>query len=405
MYFKKKPEENYQQYIWRMDELVQTGKYQNWKEITPFVNKELFDEDESQYRDESAYRKAVKYARDFYEAGVFGVEDDEYMKKLYKEKEEIRKERIKLQTANIERNRVDRGESRQEFYYEYVGSVVESLPIPEFKPVLGEEKHDINYLVGLADVHYGANYKSLNNEYSPEIAKERFEYLTGRLIQFIQNKQISKLTIVSLGDLIQGALRLSDLKINDSSIVKATVEISRLIANMLNELSVYANIAYYHTPSANHTQIRVLNAKASELADEDLEYLMGNYIKDLCIHNERIAVKLANEGEGFVEVYIPGNEIIAMHGHQIKNVENAIKDISILHKKFYDTVLLGHYHNGKEIPSHEGILGDAEVLISPSFVGSDPYSDSICKGSKACVKVYGFDKFYGHTETYKIILN
>ena len=39
------------------------------------------------------------------------------------------------------------------------------------------------------------------------------------------------------------------------------------------------NISYYHTPSANHTQIRVLNAKASELADEDLEYLMGNYIK------------------------------------------------------------------------------------------------------------------------------
>lgn len=102
---------------------------------------------------------------------------------------------------------------------------------------------------------------------------------------------------------------------------------------------------------------------------------------------------------------MPGNEIIAMHGHQIKNVENAIKDISILHKKFYDCVLIGHLHNGKEIPSHEGILGDAEILISPSFVGSDPYSDSICKGSKAVVKIYGFDRYFGHVETRKIILN
>lgn len=328
-------------------------------------------------------------------------ENDELDEKI----EILRKERIKLQTANIERKRIDKSESRQEMYYEYVGRVIETLDPPVFRPIIGNKKSEINYITAIADVHYGAKYCSINNEYSPEIAKERFEDLTGRLITFVQEKQIAKLTIVSLGDLLQGVLRLSDLKINDSSIVKVTVEICRLIANMLNELSEYVEISYYHTPSANHTQIRVLNAKASELADEDLEYLMGNYIKDLCAHNERISVHLAREGENFIEVHVPGNEIVAMHGHQIKNVENAIKDISILHKKFYDTVLLGHFHNGKEIPSHEGILGDAEVLISPSFVGSDPYSDSICKGSKSCVKVYGFDRLYGHTETYKFILN
>lgn len=319
--------------------------------------------------------------------------------------QELRKERIKLQTSNVERSRIDRAEARQEMYYEYVGNVVQSLTPPEFHPIEDNVNHEINYLVGLADVHYGAAYCSVNNEYSPEESKRRFEYLTYRLIHFVQDKHITTLTIVSLGDLIQGVLRLSDLKINDSSIVKSTVEICRLIASMLNKLSTYTKIAYYHTPSANHTQLRVLNAKASELADEDLEYLMGNYIKDLCANNERVTVHLAKEGNDFIEVYIPGNEIIAMHGHQLKNIENAIKDISILHKKFYDTVILGHYHSGKEIPSHEGILGDAEVLISPSFVGSDPYSDKLCKGSKACVKVYGFDKLFGHTETYKIILN
>ena len=94
-----------------------------------------------------------------------------------------------------------------------------------------------------------------------------------------------------------------------------------------------------------------------------------------------------------------------MHGHQIKNIENSIRDKSILHKKFYNTLIVGHLHSGKVIPSHEGNIGDAEVLVSPSFVGSDPYSDSLNKGSKASVKIYGFDKLYGHTETYKIILN
>lgn len=324
---------------------------------------------------------------------------------LNKKLEEIRKERIKIQTANIERNRLDRSESRQELYYENVGSVINTLPLPEFKPILCNENHDINYLVGLADIHYGAWFKSVNNEYSPEIANERFEYLTYRLIDFIQDKNIEKLTIVSLGDLIQGILRLNDLKINDTTIMKATVDVCRLIALMLNKLSEYAEIAYYHTPTANHTQIRVLNAKPNELADEDLEYLMGNYIHDLCVNNKRIHVHLAKDGEDFIDIHLPGNEIIAMHGHQIKNIENSIRDKSILHKKFYNTLIVGHLHSGKVIPSHEGNIGDAEVLVSPSFVGSDPYSDSLNKGSKASVKIYGFDKLYGHTETYKIILN
>lgn len=40
------------------------------------------------------------------------------LKELDKKLEELRKERIKIQTANIERNRLDRSESRQEMYYE-----------------------------------------------------------------------------------------------------------------------------------------------------------------------------------------------------------------------------------------------------------------------------------------------
>lgn len=326
-------------------------------------------------------------------------------KELDKKLADIRKERIKLQTANIERGRVDRNESRQEMYYEYVGSTCASLPLPDFQPLPYNDETNIEYLMSLADIHYGAKFKSENNEYSPEIAKERFEYLSGKVIDFIQRHNVIKLHIVSLGDLVQGVLRVSDLKINDSTVVKATVEISRLIALFLRELSVYTNIEYYHTPSANHTQIRPLGTKASEIADEDLEYLIGNYIKDLCAGNERISVHLADEGKQYIEIPIMGNEIIAMHGHQLKNVENSIRDLSMLRRSFIDYLILGHFHSGKEIPSFEGCCNDTEILVSPSFVGSDPYSDSIMKGSKASVKIYGFDNVYGHTETYKFILN
>lgn len=320
---------------------------------------------------------------------------------------ELREERIKLQTVNLENSRLDRAEYRQKLYYEYIGKANTTLPLPEFKEIAENysETSEINYLLTIADIHYGATFKSINNEYSPIIAQERFRDLYLNMVSFIRNHQVHTLHVASLGDLIQGILRMSDIKINDSSVVKAVVEVSRLIAHFLNTLSKYVNIEYYHVPFANHTQIRPLGSKASELPLEDMEYVIGNYIKDLLKDNMRITVHLANEGEQGISINIPGNNVYAMHGHQIKNLENSIKNLSSQKRDFIDYLILGHYHAGNVIPTGESVCSDTEVLVSPSFVGSDPYSDSLFKGSKASVKIYGFDEIYGHTETYKIILN
>lgn len=45
-----------------------------------------------------------------------------------------------------------------------------------------------------------------------------------------------------------------------------------------------------------------------------------------------------------------------------------------------------------------------EVLMCPSFVGCDPYADTIFKGNKPAVKIFGFNEIYGHDESYKIIV-
>jgi hypothetical protein len=197
---------------------------------------------------------------------------------------------------------------------------------------------------------------------------------------------------------------MSDLKLNDTTVVKSIVEISRLLAQFLNNLSKVVNIDYYHVNRANHSQYRVLGAKANEISDEDLEYVIANYIKDLCRDNERITVHYS-ENKEYSEFSIDMFNFVAMHGHQIKNIENALKDLSAWKGSMIDYLLIGHYHSGKEIVSSEGRVGDSEVLVCPSFVGSCPYSDKLMKGAKAAVKIFGFSHLYGHTETYKIILN
>lgn len=340
----------------------------------------------------------TEYAKQF-------LSDNKYSDDLDVKLDNIRRERMKLQTANLERNRIDRAQARKEMYFEYIGNVCNTLPLPKFYPIVEQEDNDMSYVLAIADIHYGATFTSVNNEYSPEIAEERFQYLLSETINFVQKKGLNQINVLSLGDTIQGLLRITDLRLNDSSVVKAVVEVTRLIAEFINELSSVCVVDYYHVPTANHSQTRNLGTKANVLADEDFEYIVGQYIKDLCRFNKRVRVHLAEEGSQYIDIDIPGSTVVAGHGHTIKNLNTALRDLSVLQQREINYLMLGHFHGEKSFSVNESVCGDNEVIITPSFVGSDPYSDSIMKGSKAAAKIYGFDEIYGLTETKKIILN
>lgn len=372
-----------------------------WQDVADIINSLL-----NKNYSESAYRKLYQSFNKTFDANKNQIfNDDDYLSKINDTEQKIRKERIKLQTANIERNRIDREESRREMYYEYIANAINKLKVPDFNPLIDTQLNENEYIVCISDLHYGVTFKSINNEYSPKICRDRLEILLGDLINFINEKRIQNIRIINLGDTIQGLLRLSDLKANDSSVVKATVEVSQCIAKFLNELSKYTMIDYYHVPTANHTQIRVLGAKASELADEDFEYIIAHYIKDLLSANSRITVHIADDGSDYINIDLYDYNIIATHGHQIRNINDAIRDISMVKGKIIDFLFMGHKHASTSIIGSEHICNDTEILVCPSIIGSDPYADRILKGSKSAVKIYGFDEIFGHVETYKFILN
>ena len=406
----KRTNETEEEYIYRICKAKDSGALNaNWEQVADLLNSELRTEDT--YYTSSAYRKQYQYAKKYFDNCFSKMisnsrhEDDGYLKKLEKLHSDIKKEKIKLQTLNIERNRIDRSTARQELFYEQVGSICNKLKAPVFSRAYYHDKNNTEYCLVISDIHYGAKFKSENNEYSPEIAKQYFEDLVFHLKDFVNIHKLHKLHIISCGDDIQGILRMSDLKANDTDVVVSIVEVSKLIASFLNEVSAFVDIDYYHVSTSNHTQNRVLGAKASELATEDFEYVIGNYIKDLLSNNKHVSVHLSDQGKEYTQLQINGYSIVAMHGHQVKNIENVVKDLSALKDELIDYVIMGHFHSGKEITSSEGCCHDVEVLVSPSFVGSDPYADRIMKSGKAAVKIYGFHDIYGHTESYKIILN
>lgn len=401
MEYKRFENEAEDSYILRICEMKQTQGW-TWQDIADILNDAL-----GHNFDESRYRKQYKSYSKMLEANEDKIfTDDEYLKKIQAEKMDLEKERQKLYATKVEMQRVIRQNSRFELFYENVRDAISALPMPMIKYT--DNKRFLlskEYLLTIADIHCGAQFDLPTNNYSIEECERRFGVLLNDIADYVQRNQISRLNVVSLSDDIQGILRVSDLQLNETSVVEATVVVSRLIANFLNELSAFCSIEYYHTPNSNHSQIRPIGTKASELATEDLEYIIGNYITDLLRNNTRVHVH-TNFGCDYIEIPIFNYNIIALHGHTIKNYETALKDLSALHRKMYDFVIVGHMHNAKQISGNENGDYDTEVLMCPSFQGTDPFAfNKLGKSAKAACKMFIFDSVYGCTGTEKFILN
>ena len=400
MEYKKHNDENENQYILRICSMKDQNRW-TWEDIAKILNDSLgHDYGESAYR--KKYQMFSKMMADN-ESNIF--KENEYLKNIQNATLDMEKERQKLYTAKIEMQRMIRQQARFEMFYENIRSAIEVLPMPEIKFEGAPFNNNKEYLLGIADIHAGAKFNLPTNSYSMEECERRFGVLLNHVVNYVMNNDIGFINVVSLSDDIQGILRISDLQLNETSVVEATVFVSRIIANFLNELSAYCYVDYYHVPQSNHTQTRNLGTKASELANEDVEYVIGNYIKDMLRLNDRIVVN-TNFGHDYIEIPIFDYNILAMHGHTINNLETVLKDMSSLHGKLIDFIVCGHLHTGKTIQGNERDTYDTEVLMCPSFQGTDPYAfNKLGKSSKAACKLFIFDEKYGCTGTEKFILN
>ena len=371
----------------------------SWQNVANIINK-LTGNDFG----ESTYRKKYQAFKKMLEANQSKFVDSEaQLKEIEIQKRELQKERNKLYATKTEYSRQIRQQSRFELFYENVANEISLYDVPNFRYIdTLNQKNE--YILSIADIHAGANFVTETNDYSFEEITKRFEKLYTDVVNFVLDKNISNLKVLCMGDDIQGILRLSDLQLNESSVVKATVFVAKTIARFLNDLSEYCFIDYYHCPTSNHSQTRPLGTKASEIASEDVEYVICNYIKDVLVNNSRIIPHM-NFGYEYIEIPIFDFKTIAMHGHTINNIDNVLKDLTYHKKTFYTTVFLAHYHAAKMGTVGEMSDTDCEVIVCPSFVGSCPFSEKLMKGAKPSCCIYGYDKKYGHVETYKFILN
>lgn len=401
--FKKMDNENYHQYIWRIDELVQSGKYKNWKEITPMVNKELFGDDESQYRDESAYRKAVKYARDFYEAGVFGDSEDEYLEKIKLEKRELEKTKVKLQTEKLEYSRWLREEARDELITEKICNAVSSLPSLDIPAHIYPAHNNRAFALVFGDEHYGVEFElnglfgDILNAYSPEIFEKRMWDLFNQTIEIIKKENIDTLNVFSMGDFTDGILRVSQLMKLRYGVVDGAIKYADFISNWLNELTKYVQVKYQST-NGNHTELRMLGQPKGTFTEDNMGKVVSEFIKTRLKDNPNFTY--IENPTGYIYAKLAECSVLGIHG-EVKNMSNAIREFSNIYGIQIQYLLAGHLHHNKT----EEVGVNQEVINIGSIIGIDDYSLSLRKTSNASAKLLVFEQTKGKVCEYILKLN
>lgn len=368
--FSRLENENYHSYIWRMDELVQSGKYQNWKEITPMVNKELFGDDELQYRDESAFRKACKYARDFYEAGVFGGED-EYFKKLQIEKRELQKAKQQLSDERVEFNRQIRTEARKESYADMIKRIVCEDTEPMNVSVhytLFNSSTDL--LCHFTDVHTGIEINNWKNVFNEDVLRQRIEKYTSDILD-IRGLHQSQNCYLVIGEILSGLIH-SNLRLqNNMDLMEQFKYVSELISAMLVRLANNFNHIYVYTTPGNHS--RISPKKEDALDGENMDVLLPFYLKARLQNVDNVSI-CDNTIEPEIAMFnIRGNNVFSSHGHKDSPV-NVVQNFTMMFGIKPDIVLLGHRHtNGLTT------VYDTKVIESGCVSGSDQFALSIRK--------------------------
>ena len=377
--FSRLENENYHSYIWRMDELVQSGKYQNWKEITPMVNKELFDEDESQYRDESAFRKAVKYARDFYEAGVFGNNEDEYFNKLRIEKQELRKEKQKLFDERTGLNKLLREQSRREELFNIVKRAID-----EYEPIVFDYSpapvidSDSDMIIHVTDVHCGVNIVSPFNTYNFDVLQERLKRYLDEIIEIRETYNSQNAYIILGGDMLHGLIHTNARIEAKENIIEQIKKVSDVIGHFIDELRYkFSNVFIYTTPG-NHG--RSMASKEEAIRGENFDLLVPYVLSKDFKRVENVFIEENTLDVNIATFNVRGWNVYASHGDK-ENEKTVVYNMTKLARRagypLPDICYLGHRHtNGLTT------VDEVKVVQSGCVDGMDSYLallGSVCK--------------------------
>lgn len=398
MSWEKKVGESEYEYVYRLGS--NKDAIGTWQDVADILNTELgYEYTESRYR--KMYQSFTKM---FDENRERFVEKDTITNDMLMQKIDLEKERRKIQAEKIEYNAWIRESARDELIMEKVLEAIEKLtPIEVPNPIkICEDVSRKEYMLLFGDEHFGSEFEihgingEIINKYSPDIFMQRMWKLLDYTIDIIKEKSIKKLNVFSLGDSIDGVLRISQLGKLKYGVVDSAIMYEEFMSAWLAELSKYAIINFYPV-DGNHSELRMFNQPRGSFKNENMGKIIRAYIKMRLDGNKNF--NLIDNPSGVALGNIAGFNVAAVHGES-KNMEQALKDISNVYRQQIDYLIAGHLHHDQ----FETVGINRGVIRIPSIVGTDEFSIGLNKASRPAAKLIEMTEGVGKTVEYTLDL-
>ena len=389
--FKKLENETEEQYLWKIGQLVDSGKVENWSSINDVVNKEL-GIDEDKWRDESSFRKRYQAAKKFYDGCFSKMESGEYAKEVSKMRRELERAKIKFRDERIAWNKQNYIDARVE----------EKLDLLE-KELLSQGKvnfdihDDVNIssdndmLIILSDFHIGQCFSSMWGYYNSDVAKERLNKLLNEVIA-IQKMHGSENCFISLqGDMLSGNIHKTIQVTNRENVIEQVKIASELISSFCYELTKVFNKVFMTSVVGNHSRI---DRKDEALHNERLDDIISWGVELSLKHIDNFVVLDSNIDSGIATMNIRNKIYVNVHGDFDKYSNNGVSNLC-MHLGFIPyAITYGHLHtcavdetNGVKMIRGGSLAGSGDDYTIEKRLSGKP-SQMVCVCNKNGVVCY-----------------
>ena len=316
------------------------------------------------------------------------ISDIELVEELETLKDDIYKEKCKLQDVLREKRKYLRVDSRFENLVDVLKDEIRNLPPIKLNVCNRKADSEVEASIMLSDLHVGLIVDNATHYYDISVAKERLGELCSKTIKYCKLHNVNKLNVELLGDEISGIIQLGNRIEEEEDTISQIITVSELLSNFINDLKAEIPQVLVYAVIGNHSSVFANKKERSN--KENFERLIFEYIK------LRIGQKVITNGlEDYLVYKIKDKTVVLTHGNR-DSLQNAKQHFVDLLGIIPNYIHFGHIH-------HFNIKDDCdtEITTNGSLISTDDFAVSIRKSTKASqvLIIYGEDVC-----TYKLVL-
>lgn len=329
--------------------------------------------------------QVYKYFQEKLESGY----TEEESKRLETLRQELYKEKCRVQDQKREYNKALRETARYEHLVDRMENAIENLEPLHLGACYEPNPTEVEAVLILSDFHYGLEVDNVLNEYNTDIAKERLKTLLDKTVYYCNIHRVQKLHVGLAGDLICGAIHLQSRVDAEEDLISQVINVSELLANFINSLMAKVPEVKVWGVIGNHSRVNA--DKKSNMPAENFERLIFKYI-EMRVPGLVVAT---NGLEDWITFKVKDQLIFMTHGDKDALSNIKMHAVNLL-GKVPDRIYFGHIH-------HMNIKDDngTEIVVNGSIVSTDEYAMGLRCNTKPYQILQVFDK---DVCTYKINL-